>query len=370
MQHRVCLITFSSLVTDGRSLNALRSISKIEDVACFSQTRDVDYQKLNLSSNITHFSIPKTYNRMLFDWINFHRKVKNLSADIDLNIFWACDLYSLKAAVNLAKKDDFIIYDSREIYSALGNLSGKFIKQRILAFLEKQWIKGVDHFVVSGDLDARFLKTYFNTKKPFTTIYNVPQFKERLQSNIIKEKFPYLGDKTILLYQGAVHFGRGIELILNFIAKSKKYAFVILGDGLFLAKAKELAYKLDILDRVVFAGCIPYEELHNWTCSAHIGVNLIEPISFSYELALPNKMFEYIMAGLPQIASKLPAMQDIIDRYNVGICIENFSNEKIENSINEILMNYEFYQENCLKAAKVFNYGNEERKIFEIIASL
>lgn len=367
MQRTVCLISFSSLLTDGRSLNALRSISKIANVICISQTAENDFQKINLNSNISHFSIPKTQKRLIFNWRNFNKKAQKLISVINTNIFWASDLYSLKTALILAKKGDYIIYDSREIYSALGNLSKHYFKQKILAILEKKWAKKVDHFVVSGNLDAKYLKDYFHTNKPFTTIYNVPKYKECLKSNIISEKFPFIKDKTILLYQGAVHYGRGIEPILKFITKNKQFAFVVLGEGHFFKKAKELAYKLNVLDRVVFVGSVPYEELHHWTCSAHIGINLIEPISFSYELALPNKMFEYIMAGLPQIASNLPAMREIINKYKVGACIQNFSEEEIANSIDEILQNYSMYRKNCLEAAKLFNYETEEKKVHEII---
>lgn len=372
MQSTVCFITFSNLVSDGRSLNALRAVSKVTDVICFSLTSENELQKIAPSSNVKLFSIKTSNKRLIFNWHFFINYIKNA---FDLNkaekyIFWACDLYSLGAIYKIVRKDDYIIYDSREIYSALANLSGFPLKQKILSLLEKKWIKIVNHFVVSGDLDAEYLRAYFKTNKSFSIIYNVPPYKEYISSNIIREKYPFLKDYVVLLYQGAVHFGRGIVPILDFIEDSNKYALVVLGDGLFLNEAKIIAQNKGILDRVVFAGKIPYEELHQWTCSADIGMNLIEPISFSYSLALPNKMFEYAMAGLPQIASSLPAMEKFINQYNIGVTVKDFTTNSIKNAIDKIIDDYEYYKQNSLQFAKNYNYNTEEKKIHNILSAI
>ena len=372
MQLNVCLITFSNLVSDGRSLNALRSVSQVSNVICYSLTTENEFQKISLPNNVKHFSVNAYYKRLILNWHFFINYVKNTFRrnKSDNFIFWACDLYSLGAIYKIARKYDYVIYDSREIYSALANLSDFPLKQKILSFLEKKWVKIVNHFVVSGELDAEYLRNYFKTNKIFTVIYNVPHYKEYFDSNIIREKYPFLKDYVVLLYQGAVHQGRGISPVLDFIENQEKYAFVVLGDGLFLNEAKIIAQNKGILDRVVFAGKIPYEELHQWTCSADIGVNLIEPISFSYHLALPNKMFEYAMAGLPQIASSLPAMDNFINQYNIGVTIKDFTTNSIKNAIDKIIDDYEYYKQNSLQFAKNYNYNSEEKKIQKLLATI
>ncbi len=369
MQSNVCLITFSNLVRDGRSLNVLRAVSSISNVICFSLTSENEFNKLTLPNNVKHFSVPSPRKRLILNWLFFINYIKKIFTHnkYEKYIFWACDLYSLGAVYKIARKEDYVTYDSREIYSALANLSKFPIKQKILSFLEKKWVKTVNHFVVSGDLDAEYLRGYFKTDKLFTTIYNVPPYREHINSNIIKERYPFLKDKLILLYQGAVHYGRGIIPVLDFIANSEKFAFVVLGEGIFLNKAKIIAQNKGILDRVVFAGNVPYEELHHWTCSADVGINLIEPISLSYKLALPNKMFEYAMAGLPQVASSLPAMEKIINQNNIGVVISDFAARSIQNAIEKIIDNYEFYRQNSLQFAKNNNYAIEEKKMRKII---
>jgi glycosyltransferase involved in cell wall biosynthesis len=73
---------------------------------------------------------------------------------------------------------------------------------------------------------------------------------------------------------------------------------------------------------VHWLGAVPYDTLHALTCGADVGLCLIEPVSMSYEYALPNKLFEYMMARVPCLATDLPALHDHITRYPVGILVE------------------------------------------------
>jgi len=67
------------------------------------------------------------------------------------------------------------------------------------------------------------------------------------------------------------------------------------------------------------------------SADANIGFSLIKPISKSYEQALPNKLFEYALAGIPIIASKLPEMEKVIIEYKIGYTVDfNDLNAQIE----------------------------------------
>lgn len=365
----ICLISFSSLEFDARSLNALKALSKKWRLLCISLTEPSKFEMLGFNK-VEHISINLQHKRHIRRWYEFANKIKKLNIPA-AKIYWAADLYSLLPCYNSKGTNATILYDSREIYSALGTLNGSKLKQFFLTNIEKYLVKKVDGFIVSGQLDAEHLKKHFRTDKPFSVFLNVPPFKESLKSDKIKNIYPFLSDKRILIYQGAVLEGRGLVPAMNFIAENEEYALVILGDGEFSKQAKEYAYSKGIIDRTVFVGNVAYKELHEWTCSADCGVNLIEPISFSYRLALPNKMFEYISACIPQIVSDLPAMKEIVRQYEIGAIIEDFnSNELIKNALEEIFDNYDFYKQNCQSASKIFNYENEELKIHSLIDSL
>ena len=97
---------------------------------------------------------------------------------------------------------------------------------------------------------------------------------------------------------------------------------VVVGDGPALHDLQTLAERLGVADQVTWIGSVPYDELHQLTCGAHVGLCLIEPVSMSYEYALPNKLFEYMMARVPSLVSDLPALHEHIIRYPVGVLVD------------------------------------------------
>ena len=95
----------------------------------------------------------------------------------------------------------------------------------------------------------------------------------------------------------------------------------IVGQGEYRDELEIFSTKLAIQSRVHFLGSIPYSRLMNYTISATIGFSLIEPLSQSYEYALPNKIFEYAAVGLPVIATDLPEMKKAIIENKLGYCV-------------------------------------------------
>jgi glycosyltransferase involved in cell wall biosynthesis len=117
-----------------------------------------------------------------------------------------------------------------------------------------------------------------------------------------REEYGIPADKIILLYQGVLLEGRGIPLIMRTMRQVENSVLLILGDGEQKHNFQKLATELGVNDRIIFAGTIQQSELINYTAGADIGLSLIENISISYYHALPNKLFEDIMAGLPVLS--------------------------------------------------------------------
>ena len=90
-------------------------------------------------------------------------------------------------------------------------------------------------------------------------------------------------------------------------------------------------------DRIHFLGAVNHNELLTYTASADIGLALIENISISYYYALPNKLFEYIMAGVPILSSNLPQMKKVIDDYQVGKYVDPEHENDLVSNLNELI---------------------------------
>ncbi len=361
----ICFICFNDIDTDARVLNILSFIEcKFSNILLISLKKSN-----NLSEKIKQIEILiDNEQSLLSKWYSFNYQINNMK--IKSKYFIACDFFSLPAA-SLSKKrcEGILIYDSREIYSALGSLQGKNLKQFILSKIESYFIKYVDKIIVTGQLDKEYLENYFKKKFDYYIIMNLPFLKNKENSNIIREKYKIPNSTKILLYQGIVLDGRGIIPLIEAVSEMNDIVLFVMGHGPEKLKFIEYSKELISSNKVIFADSIPYTELHNWTCSADIGTALFEPISISYNLALPNKLFEYIMAEIPIIATDLPAIRKVWTEYNFGLLVDdNLEISDIKSKINSILdnTNYSKFVENTKKLKQKYNYEKQFTILSEI----
>lgn len=257
--------------------------------------------------------------RAIRRWWSFSRHCAQ--TDVAARCVVAMDLFALAAASRIAKRCGApLIYDMREFYFALGPLEGKGIRQRILTAHERRHVRHVDDVLVSGPLDAHVVRETFALSYDPFVLYNTPPYRDVVPSPL--RQCCGVGDDTcIALYQGVVHHGRGIAPFMRAMPSMPDVHLAIIGDGPARNDLEQLAVSLGITNRITWLGALAYEDLHAYTCGADIGLCIIEPISMSYEYALPNKLFEYMMARIPTIVTDLPALHAHITTYPVGTLI-------------------------------------------------
>ena len=278
------------------------------------------------------------------------------------DLYFAEEIYSLpfvKLRSIFGKSK--VYYNSRELYAFLGGLRNRRFIQKIFVLIEKVLIHRVDLVLTTGEMDSEFLHNYYGITNTLV-IRNIPKLSQPTSKIDIRKQLSINPKTKILLYQGVLIDGRGIELVISNLSKINDSVLVLLGDGERKQKWQDFAKEMNVSERVFFLGTIPQDELINYTAAADVGVCLIENISVSYYHALPNKLFEYIMAGLPVISSSLPQMKKIVDDYKVGRCVDLEKNENIDLAINKMLQSDEElqqYKNNCNKASKELNWDVE-----------
>ncbi len=286
------------------------------------------------------------------------------------DVVWAADVYSLLPAVVLGLRwRARIVYDSREIYSSLGALSGRKGAQWLLAFYERVLVRWVDRVVVSGQRDAHVIEQLLPLRQSPVVVLNVPFYAEPQRNNRLRQRCGIAEHAPVLLYQGAVLSGRGLHRAIEVLDYLSSVHLCILGDGEALPEIAAYARERGVADRVHLLGAVPYRELLDWTASANIGWCWIEPISQSYELALPNKLFEYAMARVPVIASALPAIAEVLAQYPFGICVPtDASAADIASAISTILADADHYRQWADRAAREFCYERQQPVILSILS--
>lgn len=366
----VCFVAFSEINTDARLLNIARTYSQNNfKVGIIAIGENSDIPRF-AEENIIFFPVKKSYaKRAWLRWLYFNYYAKKYLKTCSCKVAFASDFYSLYVGRILKKKyNSKLIYDSREIYSALGPLFQSPLKQKILISLERKWLNDVNQIVVSAPKDADYIRDFYKLKQSFEVILNLPPFKEINNTNLIRAKYQIPQNKKILIYQGMLLPGRGLIPLISALNFLPDFYICIFGEGPIKAQLKELAISLNIEKRVIFVGNVNYDELHNWTCSADIGICFIEPISVSYQYALPNKLFEYCMAGIPTLASNLFAIQEIIDNNQIGKAIPlDSSPREIAVAVQEILNNINYYKEQTRSAARKFCFESQTNTILSLI---
>ena len=128
----------------------------------------------------------------------------------------------------------------------------------------------------------------------------------------------------------------------------------------------KLVDELKLHDRIKFISKVPVDELLNYTRNAYLGFQVLNNINFNHYSASSNKLFEYMMSGVPAIACSFPEIQKVVEAENTGICVDSHDPNSIADGVNYLLDHPELRDEmsqNCLVAREKYNW-NEEKKIF------
>jgi glycosyltransferase involved in cell wall biosynthesis len=253
------------------------------------------------------------------------------------------------------------IYDAHELFTGLKEVVTRPTVEKIWKRIEKKAVpKFKWGYTVSESIAQEFNSRYGVT---YETIRNTPVLRP-LDNETSIEKF--------ILYQGAINEARGFEYLIPAM-KMVEYKLVICGDGNFMNQLKRLIAENDVHDRIELKGMLLPDDL--WTVSqrATVGVAFPENAGINQYLALPNKFFDYIHAGLPQINVSFPEYKKLNDQYHVAVLVDDIRPKTIADSINNLMSNsvlLEQLKQNCIRARKILSWQNEEKKLIRFYKNI
>lgn len=332
-----------------------------------AKTRKSAVKKLIVrTARLPLVKIPKDY----LAYYEFYKKVKAHLEEISIDAVHCHDLNTLWQGHMLSK--DFsakLIYDSHEIFN---EMAGRNQLDRITGYaMEKRLFQKIDYLVTVNP----YLRDYLfekNGEKPCVLIQNIPLFHKDVlkQEKAIDWDYPFNENDTILLYQGGFSPYRGLELIIDAMAKlPETYKLVMIGSGILKDELVTRTVSLGLSDRIFFHDQVSSEDLIHYTLKADIGLVMYEKVSKNNYYSTPNKIFEYLQAGVPAVSSNHPGKSVIIDEYKTGVLAEE-TPEGIVNGILEIMNQYAYFQQNCLRAREVLTWEAESKKLIQMYENL
>jgi len=260
-----------------------------------------------------------------------------------------------------------LIYDTHELETETSGLKGfrKWLAKKMEHFL----IRYCDQvFVVSESIADWYVKEY-TIQRP-TVVLNSPSFREISSTIFLRSALNISADKIIFLYQGGLVVGRGVDLILEVFKQldGGNSVVVFMGYGQLEQEIKTAAA---IYENIYFYPAVHPDVVLDYTSSADVGIHLIKNTCLNHYYCMPNKLFEYIMAGLPVIVSNMLEMSSFVGQYELGIVADIESIESIILAIEKIqTMDISMLKKNALNASNKFCWQEQEYKMIEVYRRL
>lgn len=302
------------------------------------------------------------YNLRLFFKLLFTKSDILLSNDLDtlLPNFLISKVFGKK-----------IVYDSHELFTEIPELKDR-------PFVKKVWTS-IESYVFPK------LKNVYTVNNAIANIYcnkygvNVqvvrniaPKLVNATEDKAFSKRTK--GDKTMLILQGSgINIDRGAEEAIEMMQFLENTILYIIGGGDVFNDLKKLVKELKLEKKVQILDKIPYNELMEYTKIADFGLSLDKGTNMNYELALPNKIFDYMYANTPLIVSNRKVVAELVTNENIGVVLNTYEPEKMAIQVQKLIDDKEKVKEfkrNLINASQRYNWETEAQKVKEIYSSL
>jgi len=314
---------------------------------------------------------------MFFDY--YQRAYRVVRADPP-EALHAHDLNTLPVAAALAKRLRLpLTYDAHELYPEISTLSQR--EAATWRWLEQRLARRADHTLTVCDSIARELEQRYGIQRP-TVVLNCPvggdvagrepagpgPFLPHTDRKVpvnggVKEPEP------VVLYQGGFAPNRGLRTLVLAAHGLERGTIVLMGWGRLEDELRELIARERLGDRVRVVDPVPPGEVITAATVASVGVIPYEPIGLNNTLCCPNKLFDYLAAGLPVAASRLPELSRIVEQGELGRTFTPGEPAALSMALNEILEDPERHDEmrqRAREAAKRYTWEQESKKLLAL----
>lgn len=283
------------------------------------------------------------------------------------DIYHSNDLDTLLAGFLLAKLHGAqLVYDSHEIYNEQYSYYSHLFKNS-LALIESILIKHADNVITVNDTIAKVLSQRYSIKRP-VTIMNCPFYEDCCKEGVRQ------ADNVKIIYLGGYNSERGLEELIISTKYIKDATLYFRGFGKLESKLRNMCIENGLEGKVVFLEPVKMTDIVKSLRDFDIGVVPYKPVSLNNKLSTPNKIFEYMMAGLAVATSDLIELYKIVMNNGIGTVFDPNDPNNIAIKINEMIKdknNLVRMKQNAARCAReTYNWEKQGKKLLDVYESV
>jgi glycosyltransferase involved in cell wall biosynthesis len=263
-------------------------------------------------------------------------------------------------ALLAARTGASLIYDAHELETETQGLSG--LRQLVSRLVERSLIHRADAMIVVGEAIADWYQREYSMERP-TVVLNCPDRSSSGRADLLRTRLGISASQRIFLCQGLLAAGRGVEMLCEAWSKlsGPRPALVFMGNGPLEGLVEGVARRDPDVWRIP---SVPPEDVLAYTGSADVGLCLVQATCLSYSLCMPNKLFEYLHAGLPVIVSNLPELSRVVRETAVGRVVASNDAASVAASVREMNgADLDAFASPVAAARRVYNWPAQADKL-------
>ncbi|HON34189.1 MAG: glycosyltransferase [Thermovirgaceae bacterium] len=259
-----------------------------------------------------------------------------------------------------------LIYDTHELETETTTAIG--FRKRIVQFTEKTLIRYVDSTIVVGESIKHWYLNKYNLQKVWV-VRNIPSniiFNDNVGSRrALKKELDIKEQEFLFLYLGNLSDGRGIQHMLEVFSQSGNDRHLLfIGNGVLEGLIKSYQSRFPNIHHLP---AVPPTKVVQYASDADVGFCFIDNNCLSYYFSLPNKLFEYLMAGLPVLIGDLPDQRELVETYDCGWILTGSINDFVA-FVNSLTREQISEKEKGVRIAqRSLSWANEEKEYLKAI---